>query len=118
MTDTPISLDQHRGMAAQKATELRRVLAEVEADARALRERQEALEAQLVAVAAVSWPEAADKARYLLGLFAGTAEGSGSASSDPDRQRVGRFCPADGCRDRCGADREGSPQEAACKDPT
>jgi hypothetical protein len=83
MTDTPISLDQHRGMAAQKATELRRVLAEVEADARALRERQQALEAQLVAAAAGSWPEAADKARYLLGLFAGTAE-----AQDPRRQTL------------------------------
>ena len=83
MTDTPIDLDQHRGIAAQKATELRRVLAEVEADARALRERQEALEAQLIAEAAVSWPEAADKARYLLGLFAGTAE-----ARDPRRQTL------------------------------
>jgi hypothetical protein len=29
MTDKPVELDQHRGMAAQKATELRRLLAEV-----------------------------------------------------------------------------------------
>jgi hypothetical protein len=32
MTDRTIDLDQHRGMAAQKATGLRRLLAEVEAN--------------------------------------------------------------------------------------
>jgi hypothetical protein len=72
MTDDPIALDRHRGMSAQKATEVRRLLAEVEASARGLREQQEALEAQLILVPAASWPEAAQKARYLLGLFAGT----------------------------------------------
>jgi hypothetical protein len=40
MTDRPITLDRHRGMAAQKATEVRRLLAEVAADQEALRERQ------------------------------------------------------------------------------
>jgi hypothetical protein len=34
MTDKTIDLDQHRGMAAQKATDLRRLLAEVEANER------------------------------------------------------------------------------------
>ncbi len=29
MTDQPVDLDKHRGMAAQKATDLRRALAEV-----------------------------------------------------------------------------------------
>ena len=29
MTDNPVDLDHHRGMAAQKATDLRRLLAEV-----------------------------------------------------------------------------------------
>ena len=33
MTDKTIDLDQRRGMAAQKATGLRRILAEVEANA-------------------------------------------------------------------------------------
>jgi hypothetical protein len=72
MTDDPIALDRHRGMSAQKATEVRRLLAEVEANAKGLREQQEALEAQLILLPAASWPEAAEKARYLLGLFAGT----------------------------------------------
>jgi hypothetical protein len=69
MTDEPLDLDKHRGMAAQKATGIRRALAEVENNARQLRERQEALESQLLAVPATSWPEAAAKARYALNLY-------------------------------------------------
>jgi len=62
MTDDLIALDRHRGMSAQKATEVRRLLAEVETNAKGLREQQEALEAQLILVPAASWPEAAEKA--------------------------------------------------------
>ena len=40
MMDKTIDLDQHRGMAAQKATEVRRLVAEVEANERTLRLRQ------------------------------------------------------------------------------
>jgi hypothetical protein len=83
MTDKPINLDQHRGMAAQKATEIRRLVADVEADAQALRARQQALEDQLVATPAISWMEAAGKAKYLLGLFASTP-----AAEDPRRQKL------------------------------
>ena len=72
MTDKPVDLDQHRGMAAQKATDLRRLLSEVEANEKALRLRQDELEAQLIAAAATSWAEAAEKARYLLELYAAT----------------------------------------------
>jgi hypothetical protein len=39
MADEPVELDGHRGMAAQKATDLRRALGEVETHARELRER-------------------------------------------------------------------------------
>jgi len=39
MTENPLDLDKHRGMAAQKATDLRRALAEVENNARDLRDR-------------------------------------------------------------------------------
>ncbi len=81
MTDIPITLDGRRGMAAQKATEIRRLLAEVEANEQSLRVRQEELEAQLVAVPATTWLEAAQKARYLLSLFASTA-----AAQDPRRK--------------------------------
>jgi hypothetical protein len=83
MTDSTIELDGHRGMAAQKATEIRRLLADVEADAEALRVRQGKLETQLLAAPAASWEEAAGKARYLLGLFAATQE-----AQDPRRQTL------------------------------
>jgi hypothetical protein len=49
MTKKTIDLDQHRGMAAQKATDLRRLLADVEANERALRLRQDEFEARLIA---------------------------------------------------------------------
>jgi hypothetical protein len=83
MTDRTIELDQHRGMAAQKATEMRRLLAEVEADHTALRLRQEELEKFLLAAPAGTWHEAAEKARYLLTLFAATP-----AAQDPRRQKL------------------------------
>lgn len=70
MTDRTVDLDKHRGMAAQKATDLRRALAEVENNLKELRERETALENQLLTVPASSWPEAAAKARYLLNIYA------------------------------------------------
>lgn len=83
MTDKPVDLDQHRGMAAQKATELRRLLAEVAANEQALRTVQDQLEAQLIAAPASTWEEAADKVRYLLSVFAATPSGQ-----DPRRQTL------------------------------
>lgn len=70
MVDEPLDLDSHRGMAAQKATDIRRVLAEVETHARELRERRAAVEDHLLSAPAASWPEAAAKARYVLKLYA------------------------------------------------
>jgi hypothetical protein len=70
MNDNPVDLDKHRGMAAQRATDIRRVLADVEANAKTLRDRQGAVEIQLLAVPAASWPEAAAKAGYVLNLYA------------------------------------------------
>jgi hypothetical protein len=70
MSESPLDLDKHRGMAAQKATDIRRALAEVENNARDLRDRQALLESQLLSVSAASWPEAAAKARYILNLYA------------------------------------------------
>lgn len=70
MNDTPVELDKHRGMAAQKATDIRRLFADVEANAKLLRDRQGVVEIQLLAVPATSWPEAAAKARYVLNLYA------------------------------------------------
>jgi hypothetical protein len=70
VTETPIDLDKHRGMAAQKATDIRRVIAEVEVNAKLLRDRQGEVEVQLLAVPAATWPEAVAKARYVLNLYA------------------------------------------------
>jgi hypothetical protein len=70
MTDTPVDLDKHRGMKSQKATDIRRVLAEAEANAKVLRDRQAVLESQLLSAPAASWHEAAAKARYVLNLYA------------------------------------------------
>ena len=70
VNDNPIDLDKHRGMAAQKATDIRRVLADVEANAKLLRDKQGVVEIQLLAVPAASWPEAVAKARYVLNLYA------------------------------------------------
>jgi hypothetical protein len=84
MTDEPVDLDEHRGMAAQKATELRREhIRALEKDQAALRERQEKLEHLLLAAPAETWPEAAAKAEYLIQLFAGT-----SAAHEPRRQQL------------------------------
>ena len=78
MSNEPLDLDKHRGMAAQKATDIRRALAEVENNSRDLRERQGVLEKELLSVPATSWPEAAAKARYVLNLY---AAGLGPADS-------------------------------------
>lgn len=81
--DEPVLLDEHRGMMAQKATEVRRHLAAFEAEQAALRQRQTELERHLLAAPAATWEDAVEKARYLLALFAATSEGR-----DPRRQKV------------------------------
>jgi hypothetical protein len=84
MTDDPVELDERRGMAAQKATEIRRQrLHEFQADQAALRRRQEELEKLLLAAPAETWPEAAAKAQYLIQLFAATPE-----ARDPRRKEL------------------------------
>jgi hypothetical protein len=83
MTNEPVELDEHRGMNAQKDTEIRRRLQEVRLDQAALRERQAELEKFLLAAPSQTWAEAAAKARYLIELFAATAE-----AQDPRRQRI------------------------------
>jgi hypothetical protein len=83
MNDKPVDLDKHRGMAAQKATDLRRLLADVAANEQSLRAKQDELELQLIADPAADWHAAAEKARYLLGLFAASLGGQ-----DPRRQRL------------------------------
>ncbi|MBN9535622.1 MAG: hypothetical protein BGN99_33895 [Alphaproteobacteria bacterium 65-37] len=74
MTDKPIELDQHRGMAAQKATESRRLVVEVEANEKALQLHHDEIELQLIAAPAETWREAAEKARYVLRLYVATLD--------------------------------------------
>ena len=83
MTDDPIDLDKRRGMAAQKETELRRLVNEVAADHVRLKTRQDELEKHLVAAPARSWADATEKTRYLLSLFSTTAE-----AQDPRRKKL------------------------------
>lgn len=83
LADQPTNLDAHRGMAAQKATDLRRLQSEVEADQEALRTRQAELEDLLATAPAADWPEVVEKARYLLGLFA-----QGLDASDLRRRKL------------------------------
>jgi hypothetical protein len=83
MTDDPVELDKHRGMVAQKSTEIRRRRHEVQTDQAALRLRQEEFELYAVAAPSTTWPEAAAKARYLIQLFSSTPE-----AQDPRRQEL------------------------------
>jgi hypothetical protein len=84
MTDEPVDLDVHRGMAAQKATEIRRERFHQFQEAQAtMRQRQEDLEKHLLAAPAETWPEAAVKAEYLIQLFSDTPE-----AQDPRRKEL------------------------------
>lgn len=84
MTDDAIDLDEHRGMAAQKATEVRRErFHQFQEDQATLRRRQEELEKHLLAAPADSWPEVSVKAEYLIQLFAETLE-----AQDPRRKEL------------------------------
>jgi hypothetical protein len=83
MIDKPVNLDEHRGMAAQKGTDIRRELHQVQADQAALRDRQEELERFLLAGPAKTRAEVAAKVRYLVELFAGTPQ-----AQDPRRQKL------------------------------
>jgi hypothetical protein len=74
------STSRHR---CPEGYELRRLLADVEADQKVLRLRQDELESHLLAAPAADWHEAAEKARYLLNLFAATL-----AAQDPRRQKL------------------------------
>jgi len=83
MTDPPVDLDGHRGIAAQKETAIRRRLHGVQADQAALRAREVELETFMLAADAANWAEAAAKARYLIELYAATPD-----AQDPRRQQL------------------------------
>ena len=83
VTETPIELDKHRGMAAQKATDIRRVIADVEANAKLLRDKQGVVEIEILGAPATSWPEAVAKARYVLNLYSAGSAGDRHPSPRP-----------------------------------
>ena len=83
LSEQPVDLDKHRGMAAQKATDIRRHESSVQADQESVRLGQSELEKHLFEGPATTWQQAAEKAVYLLGLFAATADGQ-----DPRYKRL------------------------------
>jgi hypothetical protein len=80
LAEDTIDLDGRRGLAAQKATRLRRQLAAIDAGHATPQARQQELENLLLAAPATNWVEVVAKARYLLILFAQTP-----AAEDPRR---------------------------------
>ena len=82
MNDKPVELDGHRGMMAQKATDIRRVVADVEVNAKLLRDKQGVVEIQLLAVPAETMPEAVAKARYVLNLYSASLAASDTHHRD------------------------------------
>lgn len=72
MADSPITLDEHRGMAAQKATEWRRRLSlRVQENQASARIQQLKLDRILGAAPASTWLEAAENVRFLISLLSG-----------------------------------------------
>ena len=76
-------LDERRGLRARQDTIARRQERRVAADQAAIRSRTAAFEQQLARAPARTWPEAADKARYLLMLFAASVD-----CHDPRRKQL------------------------------
>lgn len=87
---TPVVLDEHRGMTSQKETDAWRHRSEVEADQAALQRRRAELEKFLFAAPAADWPDAAQKALYLLRLFATAPD-----ARDPRLKRLIQDATAD-----------------------
>jgi hypothetical protein len=75
VTEKPIDLDQRRGLSAQRATESRRLISEVEAHEAKLHRLRAEAEEQFLALPAATWEEAAVKAKYLLRLYAEALSG-------------------------------------------
>jgi hypothetical protein len=80
---SPVILDEHRGMTAQKAANARRHLLGVAENQDVLRQSQASLDKFLLAEPARTWSEAAEKALYIIGILAGSA-----ASQDPRHKQL------------------------------
>ncbi len=83
VSEIPIDLDKHRGMAAQKATDIRRVIADVEVNAKLLRDKQGAVEIQLLAVPAENLARGGGQGALRPQSLFGQSGGIGHASSRP-----------------------------------
>ena len=69
--DDPVELDEHRGMAAQRAAEIRRRrFVRQEAEGASLRDRHQEIDRILTSPPAADWLEAASNARVLIRLLA------------------------------------------------
>ena len=69
--DDPVELDERRGLAAQRAAEIRRRrFVRQEADSASLRDRHQEIDRILTSAPAAGWLEAADNARVLIRLLA------------------------------------------------
>ena len=76
-------------MAAQKATDIRRLRSEVEADQAALRTRQADLEDLLAAAHASNWADAVEKGPLSARYLCAERRRNGPAPTKIDRQRHG-----------------------------
>lgn len=74
MSNDLVDLDEHRDVVRQRAIENRRLLNGVLIDQSRLRERQDEIENDLILTPATTLAETADKARYLIQLFAASPE--------------------------------------------
>ena len=69
-----VILDHRRGLRGRNETDRRRQRSAVRADQDAVRDSQASLEKHLFAGPALTWPQAAEKANYLLRRYAATGE--------------------------------------------
>ena len=81
VTTHAMQLDEHHGLAAQKATEIRRLLVGVEADRCALNTPRGIRNSNSLGTA-LTWSEAAEKARYLIRPLTATP-----TARDPRRKK-------------------------------
>lgn len=91
MTDRTIELDQHRGMAAQKATDTRRLLADVEANEEMLRLRQQELESHFDFGASCELAGSSGEGPLSAQALQRGAYLAGSAETDADREIARRL---------------------------
>lgn len=75
MDDKPVTLDDRRGMMAQRETAARRMVAGHDRDKAESQERRADRERCLTDEPARTWRAAAEKAEHLVALFAETREG-------------------------------------------